>query len=85
MKQQLQVNSPDLLLLDWRLPGPKASHWIDALRTICPGLHIVALSGHSGARLAALEAGADAFVCKCGPPDGLLSVIERLARGQPNN
>jgi DNA-binding NarL/FixJ family response regulator len=78
MRQQLEESRPDLLLLDFRLPGPKPEDWIAALRCRCPGLHIIALSGHSQDDQAALEAGADAFVCKCAPPDRLLRAIEAL-------
>lgn len=78
MWQQVEEECPDLLLLDWELPGPKVTDLITALHTLCPNLCVIALSGHTEAREVALEAGVDAFVCKCDPPDTLLSAIREM-------
>lgn len=74
---QLRVAAPDLLLLDWELPGLAEAGGLLALRQSCPGLQVVALSSRSGARKLALAAGADAFVSKGDPPERLLAVIRR--------
>jgi DNA-binding NarL/FixJ family response regulator len=78
MWQQVEDECPDLLLLDWELPGPKVADLITALRALCPALRVIALSGHTEARQVALEAGVDAFVCKCDTPEKLLSAIENM-------
>jgi CheY-like chemotaxis protein len=69
------ATSPDLVLLDWELPGLKDGT-LAALRRTHPGLRVVALSGRPEARRAALAAGADAFVSKANPPERLLAAIE---------
>ena len=79
MWQQVEVGCPDLLLLDWELPGPKVHYLMSALHAICPGLQVIALSGRPEMRQAAMEAGVDAFVCKCDPPESLLAAFEDIA------
>jgi DNA-binding NarL/FixJ family response regulator len=74
-----QEGSPDLLLLDWELPGCNAVDAISRFRTCCPDAVVIALSGRSGAREAALAAGVDHFVSKGEPPERLLDTI-RIAR-----
>lgn len=73
---QAAATCPDLVLLDWELPThPSHSNLIAALRALCPRLRVIALSGRPEARHAALAAGADAFVSKGDPPEGLLAIL----------
>lgn len=74
---QTEATCPDLLLLGWELPGLAAAGSLSALRRIRPDLFVVVLSGRTGVRRAALDAGADAFVSKTDPPGRLLAVIEK--------
>ena len=76
---QVETICPDMVLLDWELPGLAGTDLLSALRAVCPGLLVIALSGRPGARRAALAAGADAFVSKADPPDRLLAAIGRTA------
>ncbi len=79
---------PDLVLLDWELPGTKPNghpavvrsscELSAALRASCSPLHVVVLSGWPEARQPALDAGADAFVSKGDPPEQLLAVLHAL-------
>jgi DNA-binding NarL/FixJ family response regulator len=73
--------SPDLLLLDWELPGCPAVDTLREFRACCPDATVIALSGRSGAREAALAAGADHFVSKGEPPERLLDTIRTARRG----
>lgn len=72
---EVTVSQPDLVLLDWELPGLAEAGGPAGLRRVCPHLKIVALSGRPGARRAALTGGADAFVSKSDPPERLLRTI----------
>jgi DNA-binding NarL/FixJ family response regulator len=72
---QLWATHPDLLLLDWELPGLTAMGSLTILRNRFPALMVVALSGQPEARQAALAAGVDAFVSKTDPPEQLLAVL----------
>lgn len=71
---------PDLVLLDWELPRTVVSQLLPALRSACPGLLVIALSGQPEVRSTALAAGADGFVCKCDPPERLLEAIAAARR-----
>ena len=66
---------PNLVLLDWELPGLGVARLLPALRELCPGLAVIALSGRAEARRAALDAGVDAFVSKGDPPERLLAAV----------
>lgn len=71
----LRVTCPDVLLLDWELPGFEAGTLLPTLRALCPHLRTIALSSRPEMRRAALAAGADAFVSKGDPPERLLAAI----------
>ena len=73
--------APDLLLLQWRLEGGSGAELLPILRRMCPGLHVIVLSAQPEARRPALEAGADAFVCKADPPERLLDAIRSAGAG----
>lgn len=77
-QQQVAALRPDLLLLDWELPGTTGATLIDALRAAAPEMHIIALSSRPEARPAALAGGADVFASKGDPPDCLLAAIMGL-------
>ena len=66
---------PNLVLLDWELPGLGVDRLLPTLRELCPGLAVIALSGRPEARQAALDAGVDAFVSKGDPPERLLAAV----------
>ncbi|HHY57330.1 MAG TPA: response regulator transcription factor [Chloroflexi bacterium] len=73
---------PDLLLLDWELPGlhttESARLVINSLYASCPSLHIIVLSGRPEANRHALAAGVSAFVSKADPPERLLAALRRV-------
>jgi DNA-binding NarL/FixJ family response regulator len=66
---------PDILLLDWELPGMVGKSSLDQLRTIRDSLKIIAMSGLPGVRFHAVSAGVNAFIPKTEPPDRLLAVL----------
>ena len=71
---------PDLVLLDWDLPGRGDALSPAGLRALRPELSVVALSGRPEARRAALDAGADLFVSKGDPPERLLAAVDACRR-----
>jgi DNA-binding NarL/FixJ family response regulator len=75
---RIQIFQADVVLLDWELPGMEAEKTLTRLRTLCPTVVVVALSGRPEARDASLVAGADAFVSKVDPPDRLLGTVRAL-------
>ena len=79
---QVEATQPDLVLLDWELPGLLSDDWLSALRTLCPRLKVIALSGRPEARQAALTAGADTFISKGDPPERLLAAVNDCCHRQ---
>jgi len=73
---------PDLILLDWELPGSKSEELVPALREKCPELVIVALSSRPEARREALDSGADGFVSKGSPPQQVIDVVTKFKHGR---
>jgi DNA-binding NarL/FixJ family response regulator len=75
---RLRADDPDMLILDWLLPGLAEAGSIAALRDIRPDLIIIALSGRPELGHTAINAGANAFVSKIDPPERLLTAIDRF-------
>jgi len=75
---------PDLVLLDWELPGMPAQELLAVIRQGCPRLWVVFMSGRDELRHAALLAGADVFAYKADSPENLLRLIRELAAEKVN-
>jgi two-component system invasion response regulator UvrY len=73
---QVNTGRPDLILLDWELPGTKPKELLSILRALHPRILIIALSSYPQMRHAALEAGALSFVSKSDPPGSLLAALD---------
>lgn len=71
--------APDLLLLDWELPGlTKCGTYQSLLSWLYqqhPQLYLIVLSVKREHQRVALAAGAHAFVCKAEPPEQLLTAV----------
>ncbi len=72
---QAQRSCPDLILVDWELPGLAMSAVLPVLHRVCHSVRVVVLSGLPEAKAAAFAAGADRFVSKSQPPERLLEAI----------
>ncbi len=77
LEDQSGAARPDLLLLDWELPGlhPGAS-----LSALCNrnDLKVIILSGRCQAPQAMLASLADAFISKYEPPDNLVAALQKV-------
>ena len=69
---------PDLILLDWELPGLSAESSLTRLRRYSPDLVVIALSGRLESGREARSAGVNAFVSKVEPPQRLLAEMDRF-------
>jgi two-component system response regulator DesR len=76
---QVRVTAPDVVLLDWELPGLDSQIAVTALRELRPCLSIIALSGRPEARQPALDAGVEVFVSKGDPPEQVLAAVHSCA------
>ncbi len=82
---QIDHCQPDLLLLDWELPGMTGiSLLLRGLRERCVRLRVLALSGLPHSKKLALALGVDAFVSKSDPPECLLECIQNIKEFKSN-
>jgi len=79
--EHIHYGCPDLVLLDWELPGMPAQELLTAIRQACPHLRVVFMSGKDELRQMALQAGADVFAYKADPPEKLLGLMQGLENG----
>lgn len=75
---RIEAATPDLVLLDWELPGPPLTDLLPAMRATNGGARVIALSVRPEEERPALAAGADAFVDKTDPPERLLAALRRV-------
>lgn len=76
---QVNATHPDVLLLDWNLPGLNGEDFIPSLKEHSPRLAIIVMSGRPEQKMLAYSAGADAFVSKTESPDKLLGAISAIS------
>jgi CheY-like chemotaxis protein len=85
--QQFRAEAPDLILLDWRMPGIGGSTVLDAVKAENPQLPVIVLTSevedHHRALAEALNA--DAFLTKPFSPLELLATVERLLGESPGD
>ncbi len=73
---QAEEARPELILVDWGLPGLQGEASLRAIRQACPGVKLVVLSGQPEVEAEAMQAGADAFVDKTENAVYLLSALD---------
>lgn len=83
----VEEQSPDLVVLDWQMPGRHGSLVLDAVKARRPTLPVVVLTAEQrlSQRELAETIGADAFLNKPFSPLELLSLIERLLANRPSD
>jgi DNA-binding NarL/FixJ family response regulator len=80
---QLQQTRPDLVVLNWELPGCQISHMLSAIRRLHSSLKVVVFGEDAGLIKDALIAGAHAFVCKREPVEELLNTVRAVGGLSP--
>jgi len=73
----LQASLPDLLILDWDLPGYAPIYLLAEAKRLRHGPQVIVLGRDAGARQEALAAGADAFVSSSDLPGDLVAAIRQ--------
>ena len=74
---QVELAQPDVVLLDWRIPGLPASELLTDLRALERRPKIIVLAVRPEVESEAMAAGADAFVTKSAPSDRLVAVLRQ--------
>ena len=77
---QVQEFKPDLVLLDWELPGRPAAALLLALHRLDYHPSVIVLSTRPELEQDARDVGADGFVCKGDSPEQLLHVLRGLVQ-----
>jgi DNA-binding NarL/FixJ family response regulator len=80
---QLQESRPDLVLLEWGLPGLRADELLPALRCLGRSVKVVIFGERAETHQEALAAGADAFVSKQEPAEELLNTVRAVGGLSP--
>ena len=73
----VRTNAPDLVLLDWELPGKPVSVVLPGIKSLVGAPGIIVLCSNPDAKDAALEAGADDFLLKGDPPESVVAVLKK--------
>jgi DNA-binding NarL/FixJ family response regulator len=71
--EEAVASHPDVVLLDWELPGKPEADRIVVIRSVAPGARVVVISARPESAFQAVEA--DAFVNKIEPPERILAVL----------
>lgn len=80
LARQVKDFQPDLVLLDWELPGRPAAALLLVLHGLTYHPRVIVLSTRPESEQDALAAGADAFVSKSDPPERLLTSVRHLVQ-----
>jgi DNA-binding NarL/FixJ family response regulator len=75
---QAKALRPDLVLIDWELPGSSVTVLIEWLKEAEKPAKIIVLSKRPEREQEALAVGADAFISKTRPADSLIDTLQKL-------
>jgi DNA-binding NarL/FixJ family response regulator len=75
---QIAASEPDVLLLDWALPGQPISDLLADLGKLEPRPELAVMAVRPEVEQPALAAGADVFINKSVPPNELLAVLRTM-------
>ena len=79
---QLEDSRPECIILDWELPGRPIHERVAVLRSLVPGLKVIAFSARPESKQSALAEGAEAFVCKTESPLLVLESLQKICRAE---
>ena len=72
--EQAAATHPDVVLLDWGLPGKPDADRIVVIRSVAPGVRVIVISARPESASQAREA--DAFINKTDPPERILATLK---------
>jgi DNA-binding NarL/FixJ family response regulator len=73
---QVCQQAPDMILLDWSLPGIHPYRLIRTLQKYCPAMKVVVTSVKPEHENVAKEYGVDGFLSKQLPPESFMTALE---------
>ncbi len=75
----VEQGSPDIILLDWELPGLEAEKLLPIANGEGTTIQVIAMSSRPESHAAALAAGVDACISKGKPAEEVLAAIHKVA------
>lgn len=72
---RIKTSQPDVLLLDWHLPGVPVTELVADIKGLEMLLKIIVISVRPEDKSVAMAAGANDFAVKNAPPDKLLAIL----------
>jgi DNA-binding NarL/FixJ family response regulator len=72
------LTHPDIVILDWELPGAPKWDRVAALHEAVPALKVVITSSRPEVAQKALAAQADAYISKSEPPEQMMQVLREI-------
>lgn len=79
---QIEAAHPDLIMVDWDMFGHATIELLTTLGTLGKRPKIVVLSLRPEVEGAALQAGADIFICKSDSPEKLVAILNTLVENE---
>jgi DNA-binding NarL/FixJ family response regulator len=74
---QVCQDPPDVILLDWNLPGINPPRLLRTIRDYCPATQLIAVSVKPEDKKIVRELGTNAFISKQLPPDQFLAELRK--------
>lgn len=74
----VECSNPDIVILDWELPGLPKNGRVAVLRSVHAPLKVVATSPRPEVAQQALDDQADAYVCTCEQPELVVQVLQAI-------
>jgi len=87
LKKQIKASRPDVLLLDWYLPGKPVNELIADVRNFDLSLTIIVMSIYPEDESAVRAADVDHFIAKDVHPEELIALLNSMKsiNGEPNS
>ncbi|MDK2980123.1 MAG: hypothetical protein PWQ55_470 [Chloroflexota bacterium] len=82
--EQVQTYSPDIVLMDIRLPGKSGIDACEEIKRIAPDTKVIMLTSYAEDEMlfSAIKAGASGYVLKMIDSEGLIKSLEAVSRGE---
>lgn len=82
--EQVQAYSPDIVLMDIRLPGKSGIDACEEIKRIAPDTKVIMLTSYAEDEMlfSAIKAGASGYVLKMIDSEGLIKSLEAVSRGE---
>jgi DNA-binding NarL/FixJ family response regulator len=82
--EQVQTFSPDIVLMDIRLPGKSGIDACEEIKLIAPDTKVIMLTSYAEDEMlfSAIKAGASGYVLKQIDSEGLIKSLEAVSRGE---